>query len=72
MGPVRIAVADLDRAIGFYQDALIGLRLHRRDGSEAAMGAEEEDVLVLQAEQGSTASRARGRPLPLLSALPHA
>ena len=52
MGPVRIAVADLDRAIGFYQDA-IGLRLHRRDGSEAAMGAEEEDVLVLQAEQGS-------------------
>ena len=37
---VRISVTDLDGAIGFYQDA-IGLRLHRRDESEAAMGAGE-------------------------------
>src|SRR2546422_7600936 len=46
LGAVGISVTDLDRAVGFYQDVL-GLRLHRRDEAEAAMGAGEEDVLVL-------------------------
>lgn len=57
LGAVRIAVTDLDRAIGFYQD-VIGLRLHRRDEGQAAMGAGEADVVVLTEEP---AARRPGR-----------
>lgn len=46
LGPVHLTVTDLDRSVGFYQDA-IGLQLHRRDGAEAAMGAGGDDLLVL-------------------------
>ena len=46
LGPVHLTVTDLDRSIAFYESAL-GMRLHRRDGDTAAMGAGEEDVLVL-------------------------
>jgi catechol 2,3-dioxygenase len=49
LGTVHLAVTDLDRSIAFYEDA-IGLRLHRREGSTAAMGVEEEDLLVLYEE----------------------
>jgi catechol 2,3-dioxygenase len=42
-------VTDLDRSIGFYE-AAIGLRLARRDGTEAALGAGDGDVLVLTEE----------------------
>ena len=46
LAAVHLTVTDLDRSIGFYQDA-IGLRLHHRDDSTAAMGAGEEDLVVL-------------------------
>jgi catechol 2,3-dioxygenase len=46
---VHLAVTDLDRSVGFYQDS-IGLRLHRRDDSEAAMGAGAEELLFLHEE----------------------
>ena len=49
LGPVRIAVTNLDRAVGFYRD-VIGLRQHRRDDRDAAMGAGEDDLLVLSEE----------------------
>ena len=46
LGAVHITVTNLDRSVGFYQDA-IGLKLHSRDGDVAAMGAGAEDLLVL-------------------------
>ena len=46
LGPVHLTVTDLDRSVGFYQDA-IGLRQHSRDGDVAALGAGREDLLVL-------------------------
>jgi catechol 2,3-dioxygenase len=55
LGAVHLVVADLDRSVAFYQDA-IGLRLHRREDPVAAMGAGGEDLLVLHEEQ--TARRA--------------
>src|SRR4051795_6478486 len=55
LGPVHLTVRDLDRSVGFYQDA-IGLRLHHREDPVAAMGAGGEDLVVLVEEQ--TARRA--------------
>src|SRR5437763_8926077 len=55
LGPVHLTVADLDRSVAFYQDA-IGLRQHRREDGVAAMGAGGEGVVVLVEEPG------RGRP----------
>ena len=52
IGAVRLTVADLDAARDFYRDA-IGLRLHRSVNSVAAMGAGEEDLLVLHEEEGA-------------------
>ena len=46
LGAVHLTVTDLDRSVAFYEEA-IGLRLHRREGGEAAMGVGEEDLLVL-------------------------
>src|SRR4051812_37663907 len=46
LGAVHLTVTDLDRSIAFYQDAL-GLRVHRREDPIAALGAAEEDVVVL-------------------------
>ena len=46
LGPVHLTVTDLDRSVGFYQDA-IGLQQHRREDVTAAMGAGGEDLLVL-------------------------
>jgi catechol 2,3-dioxygenase len=57
LGPTHLTVTDLDRAIRFYQDA-IGLRQHERDDPVAAMGAGEEDLLVLHEEP---AARPAGR-----------
>jgi len=48
-GPVHIAATDLDRSVGFYGDAL-GLQLHGREDGQAALGAGEEDLLVLHEE----------------------
>jgi catechol 2,3-dioxygenase len=52
LGPVHLTVTDLDRSIPFYESA-IGLQLARRDGSEAALGAGAEDLLVLTEERGA-------------------
>jgi catechol 2,3-dioxygenase len=52
VGPVHLAVTDLDRSIGFYQDA-IGLKVHRREDGVAALGAGGEDLLVLHEEPGA-------------------
>jgi catechol 2,3-dioxygenase len=51
-GAVHLSVTDLDRAVGFYQDA-IGLRLHHRDESSAAMGAAVDDLVVLVEQPGA-------------------
>jgi catechol 2,3-dioxygenase len=52
LGPVHLVVTDLDRAVGWYADAL-GLRLHRREDPVAALGAGEDDVVVLHEEPGA-------------------
>ena len=46
LGAVHLTVTDLDRSVSFYESA-IGLRLARRDGPEAWLGAGGEDLLVL-------------------------
>ena len=46
---MHLTVSDLDRSIAFYESA-IGLQLARRDGSEAALGAGGDDLLVLVEE----------------------
>jgi catechol 2,3-dioxygenase len=46
VGAVELTVTDLDRSVDFYE-ASIGLRLHRREGNRAALGAGGEDLLVL-------------------------
>jgi catechol 2,3-dioxygenase len=52
LGPVQLTVTDLDRSVGFYQDSL-GLRLHRREDPVAALGAGEDDLVVLHEEPGA-------------------
>ena len=60
LGDVALTVADLDRSIGFYQDAL-GLQVHRREDRVAALGAGGEDLVVLVEEPGAqTAGRHAG------------
>ncbi|MEO8289834.1 MAG: VOC family protein [Gaiellaceae bacterium] len=46
LGGVELTVTDLDHSVPFYEDA-IGLRLARRDEHSAALGAGDEDLLVL-------------------------
>jgi catechol 2,3-dioxygenase len=46
LGAVHLTVTDLDRSVAWYQRAL-GLRVHRHDITDAALGAGDEDVLVL-------------------------
>jgi catechol 2,3-dioxygenase len=52
LGAVHLTVTDLDRSVAFYQDSL-GLRQHRRDDAVAALGAGEEDLVVLHEEPGA-------------------
>ena len=49
---VHLTVTDLDRSVAFYQDTL-GLRVHRREDPVAALGAGEEDLVVLHEEPGA-------------------
>lgn len=49
LGPVQLTVTDLARSVPFYESS-IGLQLARREGSEAALGAGGEDLLVLTEE----------------------
>ena len=57
LGAVHLTVADLDRSLAFYEDP-IGLQVHRRDGAIAALGAGEEDLVVLHEDR---AARPAGR-----------
>ena len=57
LGAVHLVVTDLDRSVAWYQRAL-GLRVHRHDVAEAALGAGGEDVLVLHEDP---AARRAGR-----------
>src|SRR5215213_4842581 len=52
LGAAHLTVTDLDRSVGFYQDAL-GLRQHRREDGVAALGAGGEELLVLHGEPGA-------------------
>lgn len=49
IGAVHLAIADLDRALAFYQNAL-GFALHRRTEDSATLGAGGADLLVLTAQ----------------------
>src|SRR3954471_5287725 len=46
LGAVHLIVSDLDRSVAWYQRSL-GLRVHRQDVGEAALGTGGEDVIVL-------------------------
>src|SRR5690349_11501923 len=46
LGTVQLTVSNLDRAVDFYERSL-GLRLHRREDGRAALGAGDEDLVVL-------------------------
>lgn len=51
-GAVRLVVRDLARSLAYYQDH-IGLRLHRRDGGVAWLGAGGADLLGLVEQAGA-------------------
>ena len=46
LGAVHLTVADLDRAVAWYQRSL-GLRVHAHDIAEAELGDGRETVVVL-------------------------
>jgi catechol 2,3-dioxygenase len=46
LGPVHLTVADLDRAVAWYERAL-GLRVHAHEGRTAELGDGEQTVVVL-------------------------
>jgi catechol 2,3-dioxygenase len=47
VGAVDLTVTSIDRSIAYYRD-VIGLEVHRRDASVAAMGAGGEELVVLR------------------------
>ena len=51
MGEVHLTVADLERSLDWYRDA-IGLQVHDEEGSAARLGTGGEDLLVLREEPG--------------------
>jgi catechol 2,3-dioxygenase len=53
LGPVHLTVSDLDGSIAFYERSL-GLQLHHRDDTTAALGAGGEDLVVLVGEPGAS------------------
>ena len=60
IGRVALAVADIERSIGFYTD-VIGLTLLAREGDDAQMGAGTETLLLLHGQAGlSRVRRATG------------
>jgi catechol 2,3-dioxygenase len=52
VGAVHLSVADLERSIGYYEQA-IGLRVHAREDGRVALGTGGEDLLVLREEPGA-------------------
>ena len=59
LGPVHVTVSDLDRALAFYEPAL-GLRVLRRDDGTAALGAEDEVVVLHERPDARPAGRHAG------------
>jgi catechol 2,3-dioxygenase len=60
LGAIDLVVSDLDRSVAWYQRAL-GLRVHRHDVTEAALGAGDGDVIVLHEDpQAARAGRQAG------------
>ena len=60
LGAVHLTVADVDRSVAWYQRAL-GLRVHRHDIAEAALGDGSETVVVLHEDaQARPAGRHAG------------
>jgi catechol 2,3-dioxygenase len=57
LGEVHLTVTDLERSLAFYEHA-IGLRVHRREQAIAALGAGEQDLVVLHEDP---AARPAGR-----------
>jgi len=51
VGPVSLTVTNLDNQIAFYQQTL-GFKLHQREGSEAALGTGEKELLHLVEQPG--------------------
>ena len=52
MGAVHLTVADLDRSLAYYEQA-IGLRVHEREDGTARLGTGGEDLLVLTEQPGA-------------------
>jgi catechol 2,3-dioxygenase len=52
LGAVHLTVSDLDRSVAFYQDRL-GLQVNRREDGVAALGAGEDDLVVLHEQPGA-------------------
>jgi catechol 2,3-dioxygenase len=52
LGTVHLTVTDLDRSVAYYE-AAIGLQVHRREGTVAALGAGAEDLVVLHEERAA-------------------
>jgi catechol 2,3-dioxygenase len=52
LGPVHLTVTDLEKSIPFYERS-IGLESHGRDNGRAALGAGDEDLLVLVEDPGA-------------------
>jgi catechol 2,3-dioxygenase len=60
LGPVHLTVADVDRSVAWYQQAL-GLRVHRHDADQAALGDGSEIVVVVHEDaQARPAGRHAG------------
>ena len=56
LGAVHLTVADLRRAVAWYERAL-GLRVHRRDRSRVMLGDGNEAVIVLHADPDARRAR---------------
>jgi catechol 2,3-dioxygenase len=55
LGAVQLTVADVDRAVAWYQHAL-GLRVHRHEAGVAELGDGNESLLVLRQDPQATAA----------------
>src|SRR5437588_6522916 len=60
LGPVHLTVTNLDRSVGWYQEAL-GLRVHAHDATTAKLGDGAETVIALDEDaQARPAGRHAG------------
>lgn len=62
LGPVRLAISDLDRSLDYYQNVL-GMRVLQRDDTSATLGAHGEDrpLVELVEHRGARSAPQRGR-----------